>query len=664
VLAAGASVAAAANVALETQRLPAGGTADAKSMPLSHTSSDLAGEEERKEDERRLGCDEELFKLADSSPAFLAQPLAQPPSIDLTVDTGEDGEEGRPHKRPRGGDPQTPSLADDDPPNTVATIQERVVTKQRTTKQQRLLFFLCHGSKCAAPAGRCLSRNCNVARRLWAHALVCAQRECTYPSCVPSREVLLHFQHCKDTACSTCAPVRDFIAKKAHKQQPLHHQHQHEQPGAAAVEAGAALQVDGQAGLPGVAPLCSDLERAREHIVNQQRWLFFLRHASKCNAPDGQCPYAPHCHVARKLWAHLLSCQNSACTYPRCAACRELLKHHQQCKDTTCPVCDPVRRTMMKQRAASGNGTVVAASVSLACDGVSVVASALELQAAVIAMSSEELPLLLFRVPGGSEAAQKMPFISRQGPVQTDVGAVLAAMLPSAPVRMDVAGSSGAFVTYQEVLDAVSRGDDIAGTLQVTNAVASVLAPCANFGEFKAAFHLTPHHSLPAELGFARVPSSPVRVVETDALFDSTNNGTVITLLRGRVRLDVVLPLPHALASWSEDVTRLPAPAADCIQRSAFVLEEGDSCFVPPFSIRQFAALVPECVWTCVSVEAPAQIRHLLWPLVECLQGTEPATAKRREKLMVAASTLLGGAGLISDAAVISALRNKLGYDS
>ena len=109
-------------------------------------------------------------------------------------------------------------------------------------------------------------------------------------------------------------------------------------------------------GQQGGAPL-SDLEarqRAeleRVYIVKQQRWLLFLRHASKCNAPDGQCPYTPHCHVARRLWAHVLSCQNSACTYPRCVASRELLKHHQRCQEQSCPVCAPVRHTMMKQRA-------------------------------------------------------------------------------------------------------------------------------------------------------------------------------------------------------------------------------------------------------------------------------------------------------------------------
>lgn len=88
----------------------------------------------------------------------------------------------------------------------------------------------------------------------------------------------------------------------------------------------------------------------KAYIVKQQRWLLFLRHASKCSAAEGQCQYTPHCHVAKSLWEHVLKCVNPACQYPRCLASRELLKHHQNCKDARCPVCGPVRSAMLKQR--------------------------------------------------------------------------------------------------------------------------------------------------------------------------------------------------------------------------------------------------------------------------------------------------------------------------
>jgi len=88
----------------------------------------------------------------------------------------------------------------------------------------------------------------------------------------------------------------------------------------------------------------------KAYIVKQQRWLLFLRHASKCQAAEGACQYTPHCHVAKSLWEHVLKCVNPTCQYPRCLASRELLKHHQNCKDARCPVCGPVRSAMLKQR--------------------------------------------------------------------------------------------------------------------------------------------------------------------------------------------------------------------------------------------------------------------------------------------------------------------------
>ena len=81
-------------------------------------------------------------------------------------------------------------------------------------------------------------------------------------------------------------------------------------------------------------------------MLKQQRWLLFLRHASECGAAEGKCPYSPHCHVARALWEHVLSCPVPNCTFHRCSASRELLRHHQRCVDAQCPVCGPVRERM------------------------------------------------------------------------------------------------------------------------------------------------------------------------------------------------------------------------------------------------------------------------------------------------------------------------------
>ena len=90
-------------------------------------------------------------------------------------------------------------------------------------------------------------------------------------------------------------------------------------------------------------PTGSGSELARVYTVKQQRWLLFLRHASRCTAAEGTCAYTTHCPVARRLWDHLLTCDDPACTHLRCVPSRELLKHHQRCRDAGCPVCVPVR---------------------------------------------------------------------------------------------------------------------------------------------------------------------------------------------------------------------------------------------------------------------------------------------------------------------------------
>ena len=105
----------------------------------------------------------------------------------------------------------------------------------------------------------------------------------------------------------------------------------------------------GDPGGPGV-----DAQRQQQYS-KQQRWLLFLRHASKCTAPEGQCQVTPHCHMARQLWTHIASCRDRECTFSRCNASRTLLHHHQHCRDARCPVCGPVRQQVMNQQRLQAN---------------------------------------------------------------------------------------------------------------------------------------------------------------------------------------------------------------------------------------------------------------------------------------------------------------------
>eukprot|EP00793_Prasinoderma_coloniale_P000996 PRCOL_00007086-RA len=72
------------------------------------------------------------------------------------------------------------------------------------------------------------------------------------------------------------------------------------------------------AGAQGIDQRAVKIQQQRALVQKQQRWLLFLRHASKCQAPEGQCPVTPHCGVARKLWHHVLKCRDPKCEYPRC----------------------------------------------------------------------------------------------------------------------------------------------------------------------------------------------------------------------------------------------------------------------------------------------------------------------------------------------------------
>lgn len=54
-----------------------------------------------------------------------------------------------------------------------------------------------------------------------------------------------------------------------------------------------------------------------EYVAKQQHWLLFLRHGSKCQAPEGQCTHEDSCMNAKELWRHILTCADPHCQYPR-----------------------------------------------------------------------------------------------------------------------------------------------------------------------------------------------------------------------------------------------------------------------------------------------------------------------------------------------------------
>ncbi|KAI9196308.1 hypothetical protein LWI28_022808 [Acer negundo] len=101
---------------------------------------------------------------------------------------------------------------------------------------------------------------------------------------------------------------------------------------------------------------------------NQQRWLLFLRHARRCQAPEGKCQDA-NCITVQKLWRHMDNCNVSQCSYPRCYHSKILIRHHKQCRDPCCPVCVSVKNYLQqqKERARPNSDTHLLSSVSGSC---------------------------------------------------------------------------------------------------------------------------------------------------------------------------------------------------------------------------------------------------------------------------------------------------------
>jgi E1A/CREB-binding protein len=86
-----------------------------------------------------------------------------------------------------------------------------------------------------------------------------------------------------------------------------------------------------------------DSQSQMEKIRHKQQRLLLLRHASKCDAPDGTCEVTQHCSEMKKLWHHISRCQKNDCDVMHCLSSRYVLIHYRKCKDARCAACAPVR---------------------------------------------------------------------------------------------------------------------------------------------------------------------------------------------------------------------------------------------------------------------------------------------------------------------------------
>uniref|UniRef100_A0A7S1FP33 histone acetyltransferase n=1 Tax=Corethron hystrix TaxID=216773 RepID=A0A7S1FP33_9STRA len=60
-----------------------------------------------------------------------------------------------------------------------------------------------------------LFNDCSSMKRLWIHMYSCSNgKECRFPQCVDTKNILFHYRNCFDKECPICIPVRNKINGK------------------------------------------------------------------------------------------------------------------------------------------------------------------------------------------------------------------------------------------------------------------------------------------------------------------------------------------------------------------------------------------------------------------------------------------------------------------
>lgn len=91
-----------------------------------------------------------------------------------------------------------------------------------------------------------------------------------------------------------------------------------------------------------------------QRIRHKQQRLLLLRHATRCQHPEGTCPVTPHCASMKRLWEHIAHCRDANCTVQHCLSSRYVLAHYRRCRDPRCPACGPVRETIRRSSQRDG----------------------------------------------------------------------------------------------------------------------------------------------------------------------------------------------------------------------------------------------------------------------------------------------------------------------
>ncbi|MCO5570371.1 hypothetical protein L7F22_024091 [Adiantum nelumboides] len=89
-----------------------------------------------------------------------------------------------------------------------------ITSTQQVKRQQWLLIFLRHVSRCVDP-GKCTVTHCAIGQESWKHLTACQVYPCAYPRCSSLKWLLRHHQKCRNLKCIVCGPVRHYFSQQA-----------------------------------------------------------------------------------------------------------------------------------------------------------------------------------------------------------------------------------------------------------------------------------------------------------------------------------------------------------------------------------------------------------------------------------------------------------------
>jgi hypothetical protein len=96
--------------------------------------------------------------------------------------------------------------------------------------------------------------------------------------------------------------------------------------------------------------MSNETQEGQEEVRRSIQHIAYLLHSSACvDGNSGICAVL-HCTVFRPVWVHLMSCQDTDCTFQYCTRSKDILMHFRNCPShrnaSFCAICSPAREVI------------------------------------------------------------------------------------------------------------------------------------------------------------------------------------------------------------------------------------------------------------------------------------------------------------------------------